>query len=330
MNLRENIVKTTINSVVFYISVGIRKAFCFWSKPRIFLSSTYLDLIDERRTVTALLRAAGFDVVRMEEGPELRGPPEIISWSKRQASRADICIFMLSYRRGSTDEDPNYRTTYSEHELTGAFFAFPICYFLNRPFYDERRLIQGCPTEDGSRKLQALVKMTRTGLEGSPDELRSLRHEIDRLKVEASAEDSAAVDGCQRCDDESSRAEELRLRFEYPYPDNIRAMQMKGLPPNPPRTDLERAEQFLMSGSAETGSIPTSEGDDYISMMQFFHRLILQCRIYRRVESVRRLAFYATWDSVIAADIVQRARFHRLVKSFLVVVAIALLLVILL
>lgn len=315
-----------IGSVFSSISIGLRKAFCFWGKPRIFLSSTYLDLIDERRTVTALLCVAGFDVVRMEEGPELKGPAEIISWSKMQASRADICIFMLSYYRGTTDENPNYSTAYSEHELAGVFFAFPICYFLNRPFYDERRLIPDCSTIDGNKKLQALIKMTRTGLEGSPEELASLRHEIDRLKLEASAEDLAAADGSRRCNDEPSRAEELRLRFEYSYSDRIRAMQMEGLPPNPPRTDLERAEQLLMSGSAEKRPIPTSEGDDYISMMQFFHRLILMCRIYRIVESVRRLAFYATWDSVIAADIVMRARFHRLVKFSLLVAASALLL----
>lgn len=319
-----------IDSFVYSINLSfLRKAFCFWGKPRIFLSSTFLDLIDERRTVTALLRAGGFDVVRMEEGPKLIDPSEIVAWSKRQAVRADICIFMLSYTRGTTHEvTPTYSMSYTEHELVGAILNFPICYLLDRPFYDERRLILGRSPEEGSRKLQALIEMTQAGLAGSPEELASLRHEIDRLEAEASAVDPAAADGCQRGNDEPSRAEEMRHRFAWGWGALVTDDQT-GVLPDPPLTDLEWAEKFLMSSSAETKSIATAETDDQISLCMFMQRMRATGVLLRTVDSVRRLAFHTVRDTTFAADALQRARFRRLVKFFLLVVACALLLVIL-
>ena len=86
-------------------------------KVSVFLSSTFLDLMDERERLTVLLRQAGFNVIRMEErGFQGAQGNRALVWSEQQARKCDLFLMLFGFSVGSQPRDLHLDEIFGEGE----------------------------------------------------------------------------------------------------------------------------------------------------------------------------------------------------------------------
>ena len=73
----------------------------FWKKTTIFLSSTYLDLKNDRKLLFEELESKGYKVIKMEDLDSSKNI-DVIDWSLDNAMKCDIYLCLLSYRYGNS------------------------------------------------------------------------------------------------------------------------------------------------------------------------------------------------------------------------------------
>lgn len=112
----------------------------------VFFSSTYRDLMFERRAVIQALRDAGFSVVAMEDLTLDSVQP--FRWSTQFAQKADIFILLYDRSSGSVSAPdiapglPAMPYTYWEAKYAQHATAVQLVYQLHRPFPDWQYLVQ--------------------------------------------------------------------------------------------------------------------------------------------------------------------------------------------
>lgn len=86
------------------------------AKTRVFISSTYGDLVEHRRAVTRKLQEWGFDPIYMEEWPaDPRAPVEV---SEDRTKDADVLVGIYAWKYGSYP--PGSQRSFIEYELDAA------------------------------------------------------------------------------------------------------------------------------------------------------------------------------------------------------------------
>lgn len=113
-------------------------------RPSVFLSSTYKDLVFERRFVHDKLEAMGFDVIWMEE--ESRPGFDWRRWSQNRAGQCDVYVRLFENRIGSQGNALFRRlfrdiTGIEERHARDSAMKM-VAYELKRPFPDEARLVR--------------------------------------------------------------------------------------------------------------------------------------------------------------------------------------------
>jgi hypothetical protein len=98
-----------------------------WRRPRVFLSSTSLDLAEHRRAVAETLRKAGLDVVTMDQFPAMASSGH--AGSAEMVARTDALFGIYARRYGTVGPDG---VSVTEHEYnTAAALKLPrICFVL--------------------------------------------------------------------------------------------------------------------------------------------------------------------------------------------------------
>lgn len=134
--------ESSVNSTLIAATAMIPLQRSLFAVPVVFLSSTFQDLVYERRFVARELRRMGLRVVAMEDDC-----PEHFDWtlwSMNQARRCDVYLGLFGDRVGSEGSHIlrfYFKSiTHVEREFARYRGNLDLCYQLKRPFSDASRL----------------------------------------------------------------------------------------------------------------------------------------------------------------------------------------------
>ena len=120
---------------------------------RVFVSSTYIDLIEYRRIIERSLRMSGFDFNGMEHFGS--NPQPSIDVCLNAVESSDVFVGVLGMRYGSSP--PRRIRSYSEREYMMAYqLHLPIYFFI---IDEERALIRPTDIETNPDKIQRLLAL---------------------------------------------------------------------------------------------------------------------------------------------------------------------------